>query len=166
MFTFIIYGNNDPDITEVRDEFYFGWQDDCGASDLYQMLASQSLVEVPVLLAYRGAAQMTLANCVNNPFKKYNHFQSGKKELELAIEKDAENMEIRFIRYLSQLNLPEMLNYDNMEEDEHFIIESLLLQKQNFIPNEIYKIIAEQMIQSEKISDEEKNQLLSILSKI
>jgi len=153
-----------PEINEIRNEFFLGWQGECGASDLYEQLQHLNLTKDPLMLAYRGAAEMTMANCVFNPWKKYNYFKKGKNALEQAIQKEPKNLEIRYLRFLTQSYLPFFLNYNNLEEDKKFIIESIILQWNDSIPDEHMRFLVEQMIQSEKLSQEEKDRLNLLLS--
>ena len=167
IFIFIGFGsiaNNPPGISEVRDSFYHGWTGECGASDLYNQLSELELEE-PLLVAYKGAALMTLANCVGNPWKKYQYFKSGKSELESAIKEEPDNFEIRYLRFAVQINLPGILNYSNIEEDKQFLIERLILQVQNTTLDAYMNFVLDQMIQSEALSSEEKNKLNFLISK-
>lgn len=158
------FASNPPGISEVRELFYNGWTGECGASDLYNQLYELDLKD-PVLIAYKGAAEMTLANCVGNPWKKYQYFKSGKSELEAAINQDPDNFEIRYLRFAVQINLPGILNYNNIEEDKQFLIERLILQVQNTSLDEYMNFVLDQMIQSEELSLEEKSKLNFLISK-
>lgn len=158
------FASNPPGISEVRESFYNGWAGECGASDLYNQLHEFEL-EDPVLIAYKGAAEMTLANCVGNPWKKYQYFKSGKSEIEAAINQDPDNFEIRYLRFAVQINLPGILNYNNIEEDKQFLIERLILQVQNTSLDEYMNFVLDQMIQSEELSLEEKSKLNFLISK-
>lgn len=158
------FANNPPAIDEVRDSFFYSWEGECGATELHTQLQDLNLSN-PVIIAYKGAAEMTMANCVSNPWKKYQYFKDGKKELEAAIEKEPDNIEIRYLRFAVQENLPGILNYNNLEEDKEFLIESLILQTQNNIPDEYINFVMEQLIQSEELSQEEKSKLNLLLSR-
>lgn len=155
---------NPPGISEVRESFYNGWAGECGASHLYNQLHEFEL-EDPVLVAYKGAAEMTLANCVGNPWKKYQYFKSGKSELEAVINQEPDNFEIRYLRFAVKINLPSILNYNNIEEDKQFLIERLILQVQNTTPDAYMNFVLDQMIQSEELSPEEKSKLNFLISK-
>ena len=76
-----------------------------------------------------------------------------------------ENIEIRYLRFAVQINLPGFLNHNNREEDKQFLIESLILQTQNTIPDEFKHFVMDQMVQSEEITQEEKSRLNLLLSK-
>lgn len=158
------FASNPPSFEEVRDSFFYGWNGECGATELYTQLQDLE-VSNPIIIAYKGATEMTLANCVSNPWKKYQYFKNGKKELEAAIEKEPENFEIRYLRFAVQSNLPGILNYNNLDEDKEFLIESLILQTQNNIPVDYINFVLEQLIQSEELSQDEKSKLNLLLSK-
>jgi hypothetical protein len=158
------FASKAPEVSEVRDSFFYGWAGECGASDLYLRLEKYELTD-PILIAYKGAAEMTQANCISSPWKKYQFFKNGKRELESAIVLKPENFEIRYLRFAVQCNLPAILNYNNIEEDKQFLIESLTLQMQNTIPDEYMNSVLMQMIQSDELSQEEKSKLNLLLSK-
>ena len=97
---------------EVRNLYFEGWEGTCGATELSTMLENQDVSDDVVLLAYKGAAQTTLANCKKTPFSKLSVFNEGKDDLEKAIQEDPDNVEIRFLRYTIQTNIPGFLNYN------------------------------------------------------
>lgn len=75
-----------------------------------------------VNLAYLGGFQTIWANHVFSPIKKLNTFKEGKKNIEQAIKKAPDNVEIRFIRLSVQKNALSFLGYkSNVKEDEEFI---------------------------------------------
>lgn len=75
-----------------------------------------------VMTAYLGGLQAIWANHVNNPISKLNTFTKGKKNIELALKKDSNNIEIRYIRLSIQKNSPTILGYQSaIKMDEEFI---------------------------------------------
>ena len=79
-------------------------------------------MENPVYLAYLGGFQTIWANHTMNPISKLQTFNKGKKNLEKAVEKDSNDIEIRFIRLSVQKNAPKFLGYyHHIETDEAFI---------------------------------------------
>lgn len=48
-------------------------------------------------MAYLGGLQTIWANHVFSPISKLNTFKEGKKNIEQAIKKEPENVELRFI---------------------------------------------------------------------
>lgn len=76
----------------------------------------------PLVLGYLGVYQTIWANHVMSPIAKLNTFTKGKKNIEKAIEKDKENVELRILRYSVQNNAPKFLGYyKNIEEDARII---------------------------------------------
>ena len=87
-------------------------------------------------LAYLGSLQTIWANHVFNPISKLNTFKKGKQNIELAIQKEPNNVEIRYIRLSVQKNIPAFLGYQSsIQRDTEFItkhlheVKSLVLQK-------------------------------------
>lgn len=73
-------------------------------------------------MAYLGGVQTIWANHVFSPISKLNTFKEGKKNIEQAIKKEPDNVELRFIRLSVQKNAPSFLGYkSNINEDTEFI---------------------------------------------
>ena len=73
-------------------------------------------------LGYLGGLQTIWANHVFSPISKLNTFKEGKKNIEQAIKKEPNNVELRFIRLSVQKNAPSFLGYQsNIKEDIQFI---------------------------------------------
>ena len=78
----------------------------------------------PVYEAYIGIGNLFMAKHSGNPFSKLSFFNKGKKYLEAAVSKEPESLEIRFLRYTTQLEMPHFLGYNkNISEDKKFILE-------------------------------------------
>ncbi|MBV8390879.1 MAG: hypothetical protein JO080_13835 [Mucilaginibacter sp.] len=76
----------------------------------------------PVMICYRGVANLFKAKETANPISKFSFFSRGKKLIELGLSKDSANIECRFLRYTIQRNLPHFLHYDqNLASDKKFI---------------------------------------------
>ncbi|MBK6729586.1 MAG: hypothetical protein IPG60_01040 [Bacteroidetes bacterium] len=79
-----------------------------------------------VQLAYRGAFQTIWANHTYNPVSKFNTFNAGKDNIEKAVTLSPNNVEIIFIRYSIQKNIPSFLGYkSNMQSDRKFLQNNL-----------------------------------------
>lgn len=71
---------------------------------------------------YYALASMMLAKKYKNPFTKLSYFNKGKTLLEDAIENDKGNIELRFLRFAVQNEVPPILLYfNNMEEDKEML---------------------------------------------
>lgn len=80
----------------------------------------------PLYYGYKAGAVMMMAKHVINPFSKLSYFKKGKNMLENAIKTDRNNLELRFLRYTIQTNVPSFLNYgQNRNQDHEFIVSAL-----------------------------------------
>jgi len=64
-------------------------------------------------LAYLGAAKTLMAEIVSNPYSKYSYFKDGKELIERAVNSNPTNPEIRYVRFMIQLNTPDFLDYND-----------------------------------------------------
>lgn len=95
-------------VESVADSLYAYLKDESGSNNL--------------LYGYRGAIEMSFGKHSSNIFKKGKYFSSGKEILETAISKDPKNIELIFLRYTIQYNVPGFLGYkDNLEEDRAYL---------------------------------------------
>ena len=102
----------------------------------------------PISLGYQGATKMLLAKFEFNVFKKYDLFQEGKNELENAILRDPESVELKFIRFSCQTNVPWFLNYKcSLKRDKEVLIYSI--KENNSLIEPIKKQIISALAQSE-----------------
>lgn len=111
----------------------------------------------PVLYGYKAGATMMMAKYVFNPFLKISYFRKGREMLQKAVSADDQNIELRFLRFAVQTNLPFFLGYkENIAADKIFI-----LKKINAIEDAgLKKNIATFMIDSDYVSAKEKMNLL------
>jgi len=93
-------------------------------------------------LAYLGAYQTIWANHVFNPLSKLATFKKGKNNIELAISKDPENVEIRYIRFSVQKNAPSFLGYNNnLKEDKDFLVKNKKNINSDFVQKNIETLL-------------------------
>lgn len=103
--------------------------------------------EDPASKAYYAAMLFMKAKYVKFPMSKYNYFKKGKTALDQLIQENKSNIEMRYLRFVFQNELPNFLNYhSNIEEDfstivkvmeksdlnkkfKHKILENILLVK-------------------------------------
>lgn len=155
-------GQNDL-LQQARDLFFSGWEEDCGAEDLYDLLEDVDVGDDPLLLAYRGAATSTMAGCAFLPTGKLRYFLNGKSEIEQAVDLDPWNAEIRFLRYSVQTNIPHFLDYDDTEEDKEIIINAL--KEMNVTENnDLRRHILEYMMETaDRLNDDDREILSKLL---
>ena len=80
-------------------------------------------VNNPVEFSYNISAQLFISKHLKNPVKKLYIFNNCTKELDKIISENPNSIEIRFLRYLVQLNAPRLLGYyNNLKMDYDFIV--------------------------------------------
>lgn len=144
--------SQDLTLDEVRKKYPLATKNDSICKALYNGLNGKA-DGTDVLSGYAGGVTMLMAKSTANPFSKMEYFKSGKKLLEDAISHNKNDIELRFLRFAIQDNLPSMLGYnENLEEDKGYIMKYLpMLDKR-----ELRKAIANYLIKSEKTDDKEK----------
>jgi hypothetical protein len=141
------------DISKLRKAFFAMKNESCGAETLFN-LAKQETYSDARVQAYAGAGEAAMAECMSGLLDKLGTFMRGKKNLEEALEKDAADAEIRFLRFATQANIPSLLGYDDMDDDKPIIIRNLppLLKKDK---NGFWKKAAQFMIDTGELNKEE-----------
>jgi len=149
-------------IEDLRVSIFKMEADSCSAVEIFESIKSDDY-QSATLQAYAGATEAASAQCVKGAFTKLEYFSRGKKNLEAAIEKEPRNPEIRFLRFATQVNAPNFLEYDNTKEDVDFILEKL----PDLLKNETQKVFwskaALAMIDSGKLSKKERAAIQSII---
>lgn len=112
------------DVAFLRDLFIRATAEEEKARQL--ILETEREKNNALVMGYHGAGKMLMAKFYFNPFTKLSSFNKGKTLLEAAIESDADNPELRFLRMSIQQNAPAFLGYhDNISEDEKYITQIL-----------------------------------------
>lgn len=119
----IIHSPSEKTIQELRKHYAL-----VGQGEVYvnQILSLSKNAKEATVLAYAAGAEMASAQYKFSPFGKLTAFNSGKAKLEPLVNANAENVEIRFIRYSIQLKCPAILGYNkSLSGDRQFIIGQL-----------------------------------------
>jgi hypothetical protein len=136
-----------PVIKEVRIMLHNATSNEEACTKMISLLAPFNETNNPLLFGYRGGATMLMAKHAFNPFSKLSYFKKGKLMLESAINADQTNVELRFLRYTIQTNVPGFLNYNSDKNlDRTFISQSLPKLKDQ----ELKKIISEFLLKHSK----------------
>jgi hypothetical protein len=79
----------------------------------------------PVLLGYRSLIFILNAKIYSSPIKKIIYFNEGKNLLENTIKNYSDDIELRYLRFCIQTNIPYFLFYHDMiENDKKFILDN------------------------------------------
>lgn len=113
-------------VKEVRDAYFGSSKGRFEALKFEKLLDSVDNNALPVLLCYKGAAEMLKARNAANPISKYSFFKRGKTLLEAGVARDTLCLESHFIRFSIQRNLPGFLGYNgNITQDSVLIARDL-----------------------------------------
>lgn len=115
-------------------------------------------------IGYTAALNFTKSKLYKFPLKKLKYFKRGKSMLDDVINDNPENLELRYLRYCIQKNVPEFLNYNN------HIIEDLSLIKNEIVNSSILanikSTILTNIISLNELSENDKFELENILNKL
>lgn len=127
MFTLLIFKSfvisAGEDIIKVRNLYYQATINKDVSDSFYIYLKTSPQIGISLLNGYTGMCYMIKANHSWNPYNKLSFFSKGKEYLNSAIEKDPENIELRFLRFCVQTNAPIFLAYsDDISRDKAVIL--------------------------------------------
>lgn len=119
MILFPIFGFS-QNTMELRKNYIAAVENKTVCAQMIKQLENKS--NQTLHLAYLGAYQTVWANHVLSPIAKFYTFNKGKQNLDKAIQKDGNNVELRILRFSVQNNAPKFLGYHkNIEEDTRII---------------------------------------------
>jgi hypothetical protein len=147
-----------PDLIKTRDLFSIMNKSE---ENTLLMMKQAALCEKEHLLlsqAYLAAAEMSMAKYKVNPYSKITIFNKGKVKLEEVISRDTTNIELRYIRYTIQDNVPSILGYDKqMPSDKAYLLKHLPEIKKT--DRDLFARVSTYLILRSKLNDEEKKLL-------
>ena len=118
----------------------------------------------PESKAYIAAMIFMKSRFVKFPFTKMKYFKEGKNLLDETILKNPENIEIRYIRFLMQKEIPSFLGYDkNINEDFEVILNGVIISRLNL---DLKLKILHNMLQVKDITVMEENRLNQLIKRL
>jgi hypothetical protein len=144
-------------INQIRKLFYAAVESEVKLDELeiffVKNFTEKDLIYHPLLLAYTGAIDALKAKHAFNPFKKLSRVISSLNTLDRAVNREPNNLEIRFIRFSILHNLPGFLGYGKERDDDITVIVSQLAKKDyvKYDPK-LQKNVIEFMIDSERLN--------------
>ena len=86
----------------------------------------------PEAIGYTAAMILMKSRYVKGPFSKFKYFKQGKKLLDQDISENPTSIEVRYIRFSMQKQIPDFLGYNkNIKEDFNIIFDKLLTSNLN-----------------------------------
>lgn len=132
------------DLSKIRGLYHRAAEVKQDAAKLNQlMLQMDSETAAPVLICYKGANEMIQAKYTLNPISKLEKFNKGKELIKKAFSRDTLNLEMRFIRYSIQSNLPAFLGYhDDLGKDKQFLLDNTINTKDPELKEMIFNYLS------------------------
>ena len=114
--------------------------------------------------AYLGATEALLAKYAFNPFSKMSFVNSALEKLNKAVALNKNDIEIRYMRFSVESNMPAFLGLNkHIDEDKNTIIKQLCIININRENFEMYQVFANGIIKSNFCNNQEKNVLIHII---
>ena len=137
--------NYSTDINSLRQLFIKAPISESNLMLFEQALNKSTSRSSNLVKGYKGCFYFIKCKFIKQPINKFIYFQKGKKLLESAIIEDPKSIELRFLRYTIQKNIPKFLMYyNNIEKDINFVNENIQhMQDKNakeFIVNSLKSI--------------------------
>ena len=132
LFTLLIhFGFSSNNLKEIRELYFKVGLEKVELEDFEHLLNKNKNISYPELDGYRAVLWFLKAKDFFNPFRKYDAFVEGKKQLESLIKKYTNNLELRFLRLTIQENLPDFLGYNEQIDIDKVFIKKNLKDIQN-----------------------------------
>jgi hypothetical protein len=110
------------DLSKIRGLYQRAAEVKHDALQLNKLMLQVDSDAAPLLLCYKGANEMIQAKYAINPIVKLEKFTKGKNLIKKAFLRDTLNLEMRFIRFSIQSNLPSFLGYHNeLDNDKRYL---------------------------------------------
>lgn len=118
----------------------------------------------PESKAYYAAMLFMKSKYAKFPLTKYSNFKKGKSALDGLIQADKMNVEMRYLRFVFQNEIPNFLNYNsNIQED--FLIVVKGMEKSN-LNKEFKRKMLKYMLLIKNITADQTTQIKLLLNKI
>jgi hypothetical protein len=113
----------DQELVALRNLYYEAAAGKTDTESFEKFLKSSTGIKSSVIKGYQGLGLMLRAREAWNPYDKLKSFNKGKQLLDEAVKNDPSEMELRFLRFSVQNNVPSFLGYhDRMAEDKTVIL--------------------------------------------
>lgn len=151
----LISASIEPDLDLIRNLYPYAFKSEAKLSELSAQLTSVNVKSDELMIAYKGAAMTLRSRSIKKISDKMAMFKDGVKFIELAVRNDSSNVEIRFVRFTVQENVPEVVKYKmNLLSDKNFILKNYV-QQSAFMQN-YFKAYLQN---SKSLTSEEKGRL-------
>jgi hypothetical protein len=133
---------------------------------LYKALGAEKS-RSPLISSYYGAVQALKAKYAWNPYSKIKYLRDAEKTLQAAVNADPHNMEIRFMRFSIEHNLPGFLGYDeHLDTDRREMIQQLDRKNYSAADKDVAVTIIKFLLNSKRCTAQESEVLHKHLAEL
>lgn len=158
-------GRTMDDINHIRKEFNLALTNEEKAIKLFHNLSELNPATNTLYYAYWGATEALLAKHAFNPLYKLNYVKGALSKLNKAIEINKNNIEIRYMRFSVESNLPVYLGYStHISDDKETILKELAVKEISAINCEMIHILATGLLSSNVCNKAEKKLLSKVIT--
>ena len=126
LFSILLSNAQCSDLTKLRETYILSQNEIKSCKELHNLSKNCNPKLDPVEFSYNIISHLMECNFILNPFIKYKIFKESTQQLDRMIYLNPQYTEIRFLRYLVQLNCPRFLGYrTNLENDYKFIMSKI-----------------------------------------
>jgi hypothetical protein len=165
MYNITAASTNLNDINHIRKEFNLALNDEQKATRLHSALANFKPASNTLQFAYLGATEALLAKHTFNPFSKMSYVNSALDKLNKAVTLNKNDIEIRYMRFSVESNMPSFLGLNkHIEDDKNTIVKQLCTTNINQDNADMYNVFANGIIKSNYCNNQEQKLLLHIIN--
>ena len=113
---------NELEINEIRKLYSLAYLSHERCDILGKALNQKNIEDSYLINGYKGCYYLIKCKFTKNPITRIEYFKRGKKLLDCAIREKNNSVELRFLRYSIQTNLPKYLMYNKeIKKDITFV---------------------------------------------
>lgn len=146
------YPDGEPSVQQLRTMYYEASKSSSAANKFYDSIKDADDAS-PLQLGYRAMAEFMKCYHSFNPVTKLNYFAKGKSTLEHAIALAPESIELHYLRFTVQTNIPFFLSYSSsVNADKAFLLKNYPTLKDD----ELKSLIRDYMLNCDDCTEAEK----------
>lgn len=120
-----VFAGQELNIPALRQLFYEARESEKKADLLFKQVGNYGGKD-GLLIAYKAGAYALKAKYGANPINKIKHVKKSQQYFSLAVQRDPQNLEIRFMRYAVEVQTPGVLGYsEHLAEDKKMLLDGL-----------------------------------------
>ena len=137
VYSFIVIAD---DISQIRNMYTSSIENEKKCEDFGKYMLNLNYDENNLYQAYLGCYYFIKCKYTSSNILKFKYFNKGKALLESSINNNSSSIELRFLRYSIQVNLPRILfYYQDIEKDFNFVQHNLMSLKDEKLKKYILK---------------------------